>query len=210
MGSLIGNRIKARRIFLNLSVDELAERINKSRATIYRYENGDIESLPTTILEPLAKALETTPADLMGWDDTDVPHLAEQISLGDYQIPIVGRVAAGVPLFSADNIEGYIDYRKNPRSEVFAMHVVGQSMEPKIMDGDLIIIDKSAAWDDGDIVVVTVNGDEGTVKRIRRYADGIRLIPINQAVDPMDFTKEEVLELPIKVVGKVVQLRRDI
>lgn len=62
-----GDRIKQRRIALGLSVDELAEKIGKSRATIYRYENGDIENMPTPVLEPLAKALETTPADLMGW-----------------------------------------------------------------------------------------------------------------------------------------------
>lgn len=63
----IGNRIKQRRIELGLSADDLANRINKSRATVYRYENGDIENMPTTVLEPLAKALDTTPADLMGW-----------------------------------------------------------------------------------------------------------------------------------------------
>lgn len=62
-----GDRIKQRRIELGITVDELADRIGKSRATIYRYENGDIENMPTTILEPLAKALYTTPADLMGW-----------------------------------------------------------------------------------------------------------------------------------------------
>ncbi len=65
----IGNRIKQRRIDLDISAEELATMIGKSRATIYRYENGDIENLPTTILEPLAEALETTPAYLMGWDD---------------------------------------------------------------------------------------------------------------------------------------------
>lgn len=64
-----GDRIKQRRIELGLTVDELAEKIGKSRATIYRYENGDIENMPTPILEPLAKALETTPADLMGWSE---------------------------------------------------------------------------------------------------------------------------------------------
>lgn len=66
-----GDRIKQRRMELGLTVDDLAERINKSRATIYRYENGDIENMPTTILEPLAKALYTTPADLMGWEQID-------------------------------------------------------------------------------------------------------------------------------------------
>lgn len=66
-----GDRIKQRRIELGLTVDELAKKIGKSRATIYRYENGDIENIPTPILEPLASALETTPADLMGWEEID-------------------------------------------------------------------------------------------------------------------------------------------
>lgn len=65
----IGDRIKQRRLELKLDADELAHRIGKSRATIYRYENGDIENMPTTVLEPIAKALDTTPAYLMGWQD---------------------------------------------------------------------------------------------------------------------------------------------
>ena len=69
-----GDRIKQRRIELGLTADDLAQKIGKSRATIYRYENGDIENMPTPILEPLARALDTTPADLMGWKSTaDVP-----------------------------------------------------------------------------------------------------------------------------------------
>ena len=66
-----GDRIKQRRIELGLTADDLANKIGKSRATIYRYENGDIENMPTPILEPLAKALDTTPADLMGWGKED-------------------------------------------------------------------------------------------------------------------------------------------
>ena len=64
----VGNRIRKRRKELNMSVDELAKRLNKNRTTVYRYEKGDIENLPIDILDPLAKALETTPAYLMGWD----------------------------------------------------------------------------------------------------------------------------------------------
>lgn len=67
-----GDRIKQRRIELGLTADELAKKIGKSRATIYRYENGDIENMPTPVLEPLARALETTPADLMGWTAENV------------------------------------------------------------------------------------------------------------------------------------------
>ena len=65
----INSRIKNRRLSLGKSVDDVAYEINKNRATVYRYENGDITSLPTTVLEPLARALTTTPAYLMGWSD---------------------------------------------------------------------------------------------------------------------------------------------
>jgi len=67
----IGNRIKNRRKELNLTVDEVAEKVNKNRATIYRYESDEIENLPITILEPLAEILNTTPAYLMGWEENE-------------------------------------------------------------------------------------------------------------------------------------------
>ena len=65
----IGDRIKERRMELGYSVDEVAEKLGKNRATVYRYESNEIEKLPITTLEPLAKALNTTPAYLMGWDE---------------------------------------------------------------------------------------------------------------------------------------------
>lgn len=67
----IGERIKSRRLELGLSVDDIAYKLKKNRATIYRYESDDIENLPITILEPLANALETSPAYLMGWDNSE-------------------------------------------------------------------------------------------------------------------------------------------
>lgn len=70
----IGNRIKDRRKFLKMSVDDLAEEIGKNRTTVYRYENGNIENLPTSILEPLAIALKTTPEYLIGWEDDPVDY----------------------------------------------------------------------------------------------------------------------------------------
>jgi transcriptional regulator with XRE-family HTH domain len=65
----IGDRIKQRRKELGLSADKLGERIGKNRATIFRYESGDIENLPLDILEPIASALHTTPQYLMGWEE---------------------------------------------------------------------------------------------------------------------------------------------
>mgnify|MGYP004521097459 FL=1 len=74
-----GDRIKQRRLELGLTADDLAVKIGKSRATIYRYENGDIENMPTPVLEPLAKALDTTPADLMGWQPSSISPLHNNI-----------------------------------------------------------------------------------------------------------------------------------
>lgn len=65
----VGKRIQARRKELNMSIEELATRLNKNRTTIYRYEKGDIENLPLDALKPLAEILETSPAYLMGWED---------------------------------------------------------------------------------------------------------------------------------------------
>lgn len=64
----VGNRIREKRLELGLSVEELASMLGKNRATVYRYENGDIENMPTSLLEPIAKALHTTPSYLMGWE----------------------------------------------------------------------------------------------------------------------------------------------
>lgn len=73
----IGDKIKERRLKLGYTVDQVAEMLGKNRATIYRYENNEIENLPTTVLELLAKVLNTTPAHLMGWDETEEENMKE-------------------------------------------------------------------------------------------------------------------------------------
>ena len=65
----VGDRIKLRRKEIGMSADKLGEAIGKNRATVFRYENGEIEKMPIDVLEPIAEALLTTPAYLMGWED---------------------------------------------------------------------------------------------------------------------------------------------
>ena len=90
----IGMRIKQRRQELGLSVDEVASKLGKNRATVYRYENNDIENLPTTVLEPLALILETTPAYLLGWESQEEMERAEQMLYIEQQIAIENLGAA--------------------------------------------------------------------------------------------------------------------
>lgn len=100
----IGNRLKQRRMELGLTVDDLATIVGKSRATIYRYENGDIENMPTTVLEPLAQALQTTPAYLMGWEESIPEHkpvsITEPFEIKDE------KCATAMNLFRELNDEG--------------------------------------------------------------------------------------------------------
>lgn len=91
----IGQRIKNRRLELGLSVDEVAKRLGKNRATVYRYENDDIKELPITVLEPLAKVLDTTPADLIGWDGTNT--LSDAQPLEDLDIRRIQRARKNMP-----------------------------------------------------------------------------------------------------------------
>lgn len=84
----IGERIKQRRLELGLSADEVAEKLNKDRATIYRYESNSIAKMPTTVLEPLAKVLRTTPAYLMGWVNSDDPTTKKNDAIADIILQI--------------------------------------------------------------------------------------------------------------------------
>ena len=88
----IGERIKQRRLELGYTADMLAKMLNKNRATIYRYENGDIENMPIDVLEPLAKALNTTPAYLMGWKDSE-QSVEQKSADGSYTDPEAAEFA---------------------------------------------------------------------------------------------------------------------
>jgi len=202
----IGARIKRARIDAGFSVEELAQRIGKNRATIYRYERGEIADLPTTILEPLARALNTTPAELMGWDYEDISSPSKGV-----KIPVLGSVAAGVPISAISNIEDYeeITPEMAKSGEHFALRVKGDSMSPRIDNNDIVIVRQQALVNNGDVAVVLGNGDEATVKEIKKLPDGLMLIGWNTSVyPPKVYSKEDVEKLPVSIIGKVVELRR--
>jgi len=219
----IGERIKARRIELGLSVDELAARLGKNRATIYRYESGAIKDMPTPVLEPLAKALNTTPAELMGWGvdaekfwnfaqdfNARHPELSAPTS-SCVRIPVLRRVAAGIPL---DSIEEVIDWEELPahvaqKGSFFGLRIKGDSMEPGIRDGDTVIVREQEDAENGEIVVALVNGNDGCCKRLKKYDNGtIALISDNVSYPPMYFNNSEIDNIPVVIRGVVKELRR--
>lgn len=151
----------------------------------------------TTKLFPTTQIVENTPASKSN----------RKIA----RIPLLGRVAAGIPIEAIENIEDYeemyIPALEDPH-DYFALRIVGHSMEPRIWDGDVVIVHKQSDVDSGQIAVVLVNGDDATVKQIKKSDAGLTLIGLNPTVySPHFYTADEVNHLPVRILGAVCEVR---
>lgn len=188
----ISKRIKTRRQELGISVEELADRINKNKATIYRYEKGDIGKVPYDILEPLSEALDVSIGYLLGSEDTieerPLPSNLTPITKVN-RIPVVGSIAAGKPILATENIDSYLLLGQEYKAD-FALKIMGDSMiDVGINDGDLALIIKDKPIINGDIYAVLVDGD-ATLKKVYKNDDYLTLQPCNSKYEPI-MVKEE-------------------
>lgn len=127
------------------------------------------------------------------------------------RIPILGRVVAGIPLEAITDIEGYEEITPKMASlgEYFALKIKGHSMEPQILDSDIVICKCQSDVESGDIAIILVNGDEATCKQIKKSQEGVTLIGFNPVVYPPHFySNKEIEELPVRVIGRVVESRK--
>ena len=203
----IVKRIKKRRLELEYSFQDLADKTNMSKSTLQRYETGAIKNLPLDKLEVLASALQTTPSYLMGWDEKEEE--TPKAKVKGVKIPVLGRVAAGVPI---EMIEDVLDYEEitedmAKHGEYFALKIQGASMTPRIWNNDVVIVKQQDDAENGDIVIAAINGDDAVCKRLQKYNDGIALISLNPVYDPIYLKKDEIDEKPVRILGKVVELR---
>ena len=128
------------------------------------------------------------------------------------KIPVLGVVKAGYDYLAQENWIGTIDVEKNivnDGSEYFALKVVGDSMSPVLIQDDIVVIKKQNDFENGDIVVAIVNGNEATIKKGKKTDSSITLQPLNPSYDPLVFTYDEVKSIPVTIVGIVKQLKRD-
>lgn len=124
-------------------------------------------------------------------------------------VKVLGRVAAGIPIEAITDIIDMEEITEDlaKTGEFFGLQIKGDSMEPKISEGDIVIVRQQNDAENGEIVIATVNGDEATCKRLRKYRDGIELISNNPSYEPMFFSNEEIEKKPVKIIGRVVELR---
>ena len=125
------------------------------------------------------------------------------------RVPVLGRVAAGLPLYAVEEI---VDWEELPldwkhKGEFFGLQIKGDSMEPRICEGDVVIVRKQEQVESGEVAIVLVNGDSATCKKVLLHDKGITLISLNGTYAPQFYTCDEVKELPVRIIGKVVELR---
>lgn len=200
------NRIKALRNKKGIKQIELAAAVNVSQAALSGYETGKYEADLETY-KRIASYFGVSLGYLLGEDSPDDKR-------EDYiRIPVLGRVAAGIPIDAIEEIIDWEDISADMAAggaEYFGLQIKGDSMEPKISDGDIVIVRKQPDVDSGEIAVVLVNGDDATVKRVKKSVAGITLISNNPAYDPMFYSNEDIEKLPVAILGRVVELRAKI
>lgn len=127
-----------------------------------------------------------------------------------YIIPVLGRVAAGYGKEAVEEVIGQIEISPAmaAKGDYFGLLIKGDSMIPTLYDGDTVIVERTDDAESGDLVIALVNGSDATCKRLQKYAEGIALIPQNPVYEPMRFTESEIDTTPVKILGKVIEMRR--
>lgn len=149
-------------------------------------------------------------SNYFGIEKSDLVEEKKQHSQNGVTIKVLGRVTAGIPIEAIEEVldTEEITVQMAKTGSFFGLQIHGDSMIPNICDGDIVIVRQQEDAETGDIVIATVNGTDATCKRLRKYRDGIELISNNPSYEPLDFSNQDIIEKPVKIIGKVVELRR--
>lgn len=195
------NNLKAARKKKGLTQIEVAKYIGLTQGAYSAWENGHVK-IDSQSLARLAELFGVSMHYLLGEDEDAAQPKA-------FRIPVLGEVAAGLPMMAEENIVDYeeIDPAMAASGELFGLRIKGSSMEPRIKEGDVVIVRKQEDVDTGDTAVVLVNGDSATVKRIKKETNGITLVPNNTAFSPIYYSNDDIERLPVRIIVKVLELR---
>lgn len=212
---ILGDIIKEYREKNNLSQRDFAKKCGLS----YTYISALEKNLDYRSGKPISPTLETIRSvangvnmsidDLLKILDDEQELIINNVNSNI--INVYGTIPAGVPM---EMIEDIIDTEEIDENmlkggkQYFGLKIKGNSMEPEYLNGDVIILQKVDNCESGDDCVIMVNGFEGTFKRVRKNENGITLQPLNPVYEPKTYTNEDIQKLPIKIIGKAVELRR--
>lgn len=184
---------------------ELSKKLGVGTTSVYNWCNG-IKTPRMDKVDAMCSIFHCSRSDLM--EDKKYYQETSNRKTG-VTIPVLGRVAAGIPIEAVTDIIDTEEITEElaKTGEFFGLQIHGNNMEPRMCEGDVVIVRQQNDAESGDIVIALVNGDDATCKRLRKYRDGIELISNNPAYAPMFFTNEEIMQKPVRIIGKVVELR---
>lgn len=191
------NNLREMREKKGIPQKELAVALQIASSTLSQYENGS-RRIDIDLIPKICEILNCDANELLG------------TKAKTNRIPVAGRVEAGI---AREAIQDIVDWEEiDPEmlrggAEYIGLVIHGKSMEPRMKDGDVVIVRIQDDCDTGDIAIVFVNGDEATCKKIKKTPEGVLLIPFNDAFEPMFYTNQEIIDLPVRIFGKVVELR---
>ena len=203
---MFGNVLKNLRESIGMNQEELSEKFGISKSTIGMYE--------TNKREPNFELLK----EFANFFNVSTDYLLEQIKKDDLanfdiiQIPLLGKIQAGVPTEMFLDIIDYIDIPADMargNKELFALKTKGKSMEPNFIEGDILIFEKTEDCENGQFCAVAVNGDDATFKKVTKTDAGIMLQPLNPDFETKFYTNEQIASLPVQIIGVLKQIRRN-
>lgn len=194
-------------------MDRFCELFNRSesaklaKSTVSRWETGETEPMLSSV-DYISHFFGVSPLWLIGASDDRYAKRSIPAS-GPVRVPVYGNVAAGIPIEAITNIE---DWEEIPASlasqgEYVALKIHGDSMLPRMQDGDVVIVRIQPSVESGDTAIVFINGQDATCKKVKLMPDGILLMSSNPAYEPIYYTQAQVESLPVRIFGKVVELR---
>lgn len=198
---MLGNRIRYLRNEKGWNQEQLGKKMNLAKVTISQYEN-ETRSPNPDIINQFADLFDVSVDYLLGRDDVETKDV--------FKVPVLGSVPCGEPFIADEEI---LDWEEiNPKlrgtGEFFGLRLRGNSMEPRFTEGDVVIVRKQSDIESGEVAIVRVNGDEATMKIVQKSPQGITLVATNPSVYPPHFyTNEQIQQLPVAIIGKVIELR---
>lgn len=182
-----------------ISISELARKVDMSKSTVSQYFNGKLQ-FPLNRAHDFARVLGVTTDELLGLDLSKVNPINRLT-----KIPLLGTIACGDPILADENIAGYLSEPTDflPSGKLFYLRAKGQSMDPTIKDGSLVLIRQQPDVEDGEIAAILfVDDDEATLKRIKRAGSTVILMPDNRKYEPIVVDQDH----PARILGKAVRV----
>lgn len=189
-----------------IPISRIAEKSEISRQHIYKIMSGE-KNVSSITLQKICDAINISPASLYEGN-------IKQTQPKGVKIPVLGTIPAGVPIEAIEEILDYEEISEDmaKHGEYFALKVKGNSMLPTIKDGDIVIVRQQDDADSGKICVVMINGFDATLKEIKKDPQGLWVLPHNPECDfkPSFFSNQQVEDVPVRIIGVAVEIRRSI